>query len=302
MPQTMKYILKVFVLFSFFVAAHGATEDGPEYDHMLAYFYRLAQQNPEMMRVVEYGESVAGQPLIAIRLGDQRSDSQSSRPAMLVTGVTHGHEYMNIVDQLPAWALSKQQPLKSYFDEGGLFYIVPIFNPDGYQANDRYNKNKVDLNRDFDILPINTPKLTQPETKYFADFLEREITKQNAKLHYAISYHCCGRGETGKGWGDIAELGYPWAYTKIALPENELKRYETVSEQIKKVFDNKNILIDSWANILYKAQGVASDYYYAKYGALSFVFEGMEGFEKQRIEKHFEMWRVLTEGLKASRN
>ncbi len=85
--------------------------------------------------LLEIGESVRGQPIVAERHG-----AVGGRK-VLVIGVIHGDEQAGvaIVDHL------RDEPLP----EGVDLWLVESMNPDGQDAIDRHNANEVDLNRNF---------------------------------------------------------------------------------------------------------------------------------------------------------
>ena len=289
---------------------------GPPYSKIVSEMQQLAREFPESASLINYGTSAGGQPLYTLKI-QRKNINVKAAPAILITGATHGYEYLNIEDRLPRWFLENQTSntdLHLFFSSGGAVYIVPIFNPDGYEgilnttiellnyepaervsSNEnpkkryRWNANKIDLNRDYDLIPKGEKLLTQPETKSFTHFLDADLKKGDLILKFTMDYHCCGRFDSK----DQAQLGYPWAYTRSSIPESDLKDHQRLAAQIKNIFNNENIVSGSWSEMLYEARGTATDYFYAKYGARSFVFEGLEEKEHLRFSEHTKMWSYL---------
>ena len=181
---------------------------------MFAEIYQLEKDYPGQARVIEYGRSVEGQPLLAVRIA--RPDGRS-RPAALVAGNIHGVEYignrlaMAVARRLLADNLSDPW-IASLLDRMD-FYVLPCLNPDGYARtweeegrgpvqDLRRNKDGVDLNRNFPRpgktwAPINwagsknpnsamyrgPEPLSEPETRAFHDFV------QGKPIFASIDFH-----------------------------------------------------------------------------------------------------------------
>lgn len=191
--------------------------DYPSPSKMYEEIYSLATQYYQETEVFEYGRSVEGRALLALRIhcGDSKK-----RPEALISANIHGNEY--IANRL-AMAVAKRlladaktdgwiNKLRESFD----FWILPCINPDGYAktwelggngkwAVMRKNANGVDLNRNFPRygatwLPIawagsNNPKnhyyrgtgpYSEPETRAIRDFASSH------RFFSAIDFHSWG--------------------------------------------------------------------------------------------------------------
>lgn len=310
----------LFLFLSTLLFASDSMIHGPAYTEIVKQMEKLAQDHPETATLVNYGTSATGLPLVLIKIR-KKDVKKANAPAVFISGATHGYEYLGVEDKLPRWFLqnTETREVKNFLEAGGAVYLVPILNPDGYEGilnpghenpfegfddmpssttpeqkqkkRNRWNGNKVDLNRDYDLLPKNEKKLTQPETQAIARYLEKDLAENDLKLRFALNYHCCGRWDTK----DQAQLGYPWAYTLDPIPEKDLAEHKLVAAEIEKRFLNTDIVSGSWSEMLYEAQGTAEDYFYAKYGAVTFVFEGLEAQEYLRLDRHTEMWKFVLE-------
>lgn len=97
------------------------------------------------------GYSVLQQPIYAIQIGTGKSK-------VLMWSQMHGNESTTtkaVLDLLSTY--KKDNALVEYILKQCTLYIIPILNPDGANAYTRVNANKVDLNRDAEVL-------TQPES------------------------------------------------------------------------------------------------------------------------------------------
>jgi len=198
------------------LAPAGAEPLGPypSPEAMLAEIYRLEKDYPGQARVIEYGRSVEGRPLLAVRIS--RPDGRS-RPAALVAGNIHGVEYignrlaMAVAQRLLADNLSDPW-IASLLDRMD-FYVLPCLNPDGYARtwaeegrgavkDMRRNKDGVDLNRNFPRpgktwAPLNwagsrnpnsamyrgPEPLSEPETRAVRDFVQGKPVFASIEFH-----------------------------------------------------------------------------------------------------------------------
>jgi hypothetical protein len=133
----------------------------PDYDEMMAEVASIVDQRPDLVKIVEYGESLQGRPLVFLHIS---RDHDSGRPGAMICGNIHGNE---MIGNRMAIAIAKRlvqddgrDPwITSILDKMD-FWINPCVNPDGFnmtaemaKAGDfrghRKNANEVDLNRNF---------------------------------------------------------------------------------------------------------------------------------------------------------
>jgi hypothetical protein len=286
----MKSIL-IYSLFLSIVAILNTSADsnikGPSYKVIINSLNELSNQYPLKSEIITYGKTEQGRTLSLIKIFDKSWKGDSARKAVVITGATHGWEYLNIADRLPEWVLStKTEITNTFLKNGGVIYIVPVFNPDGYDNRRRYNSNEVDLNRDYPLPLLDYKGLTQKENIGFITLLENEIKNHNIKIDLNINYHCCG-------YKTNAVFLYPWAHTDSPTPE--AKRFMQISKGVEAIFDMHNIFSAQWAVELYKRKGTATDYFYSVHKADAFNFEGSWGKENLRFNKHTIMLEFLIE-------
>jgi len=271
---------------------------GPAYGEIEAELKTLADFHTSTAELVTYGASVEGRNLrgIKIKLPAGRLISPTPpahppgpRPAVVITGSTHGNEYLNIEDRLPRWILENQNTspgLAKFLKGGGVIFIIPILNPDGYDRRMRTNAHDVDLNRDFDLLPANESNFKEPESRAVANWLDREIEEDNLELKISVDYHCCADS-----------LLFPWSYTEDSLPQGLLLAHEIVARAMQRFID-PNYTFGSTGQVLgYTPRGTSKDYYFARYNALSFTFEGQYGEENKKFAQHTLWWDYILSTL-----
>ncbi len=253
----------------------------PEYQSVLQAMRDLVPAYPGWVRVVDYGRSVQGRTLRAVRIQDStRAQGPGTRPAVLISGSTHGNEYLNVEDRLPEWFLLQRQRrdgVARFLRTGGVIYIVPVVNPDGFSAGTRGNSRGTDLNRDFTVLPSGKVSFREPETRLLAQWLERDLKAAQLKLKLTVDYHCCGRA-----------LLFPWQKQAAtgATRGNLVKVARMMQEQIEPGYS-----YGGTSQVLgYATQGTSKDYYAHRYQALAFTFEGEYRTEAAKFERHTLWW------------
>ncbi len=259
---------------------------GPRYSQISSDLDALSDNNAEWSTIIDYGESVAGKTLKMIRIEKPSfGPLLKQRPAVLITGATHGNEYIHIADRLPEYFLTNKETapgLKRYLDAGGVIFIVPIVNPDGYDRDRRTNNNGADLNRDFALLPAREPNFEQPETAQLAEALDQEIVADDLKLEVTVDYHCCD-----------GSLLFPWAYSRTNLPEGDLTRHRDAALLMQEHIDSRYEYGSTGQVLGYYPRGTSKDYYYAKYGSRAYTFEGSYRTEDKLFDRHQIWWNSV---------
>lgn len=294
----MKFLLAILAAMSFqsaqahSIGADGIESDsgieGPKYEVIEQELVNLQNEFPALAQRVIYGKSVKGLNLNLIRI-QKPMNLRAKAKAVVITGTTHGNEYLNIEDRLPRaflTSLANQNNLRKYIEKGNIIYIAPIFNPDGYTDDVRENARGKDLNRDFPLPPEKQPGFTQPETKMFADYLAADLAKSGADLSVTLDYHCC-----------IGAFLYPWSYTNTKLPMPQLEKFQNFSKILMAPFNNLYPSGTTPSILGYFAYGTSKDYYFAETGSLSYTMEGAYKVEQQKLPQHIQMWEKVFEFL-----
>ena len=132
---------------------------------MVAETRALAADYPAIAQIIEFGTSVQGRPLLAVRIA---GDLSVQKPPALITAAIHGNEWIaNRVAMAAALRLlngAGQDPWIDSLLARMDFYVIPCMNPDGYYKtwdmltdaaipwrNGRKNANRVDVNRNFPL-------------------------------------------------------------------------------------------------------------------------------------------------------
>lgn len=261
---------------------------GPAYADLIKYFASLPQKYPGVIQVNQYGKTPQGRPLVVLTVSypARYQNIRSAKSAILITGTTHGDEYLGIEDKLPEWFAKvgvNDAVIAPYFKEGGTIYFIPIFNPDGYEARRRGNSRGTDLNRDFSVRQANFVGFKEVETQAARDMLATQLKINQQKLLITMDYHCC-----------IGAALYPWSFRPAPqLPPDHLALFINYGKILQGVF-GKDFLVGTTPDKLgYSAIGTSKDYYYETYGSMSFTYEGEELLERNKFPQHIQMWRGL---------
>jgi carboxypeptidase D len=126
------------------------------YDELAAHLQTLATTHPGICRITQIGTSVEGRALLALVLSDHPYVAEDE-PEVRISGGIHGDERLGVglPVRLAEWLLANYGGedadgvrATNLLDTTEL-WIVPLLNPDGYEAGNRENANGQDLNRYF---------------------------------------------------------------------------------------------------------------------------------------------------------
>ena len=291
-----------------------------KYQRISDQLVKLAKQSKKETELF-IGFSANSNPIYMVRIGKPGKTSQP-RPAIYISAAIHGNEYQNIGDRLAIrWLSERSSPqFNQFYDQGGLIYILPIANPDGFcqpnKANDtlakRFNGQGKDLNRDFPLQKTNFSGLTQPETRFIVRTLSRDLKRNHGELVLSWDYHCCLKP---------GRLLYPWGYRNPRFPdqrpnpltERAIQAHIELANLVKNIsgYNHGTPWEQEYVpgTILGGVQGASDDYFYetyflkpnSKFIGRAFTFEG-ETNESSKFPLHVKIWQALFEKLLAEQN
>jgi hypothetical protein len=250
---------------------------GPSFSEIKKQLAQLHTEYPNLTEIIPISESLGGRKNIGI-LFFNKEEGTANR-LTVITGATHGNEYLNIADRLPRAMLEARSPgFLTYIANGGAILYVPIINPDGYERRNRRNNNRVDLNRDFPNSLIGLKGLTQPETSQYVAWVDNWIKTVPMQLDIVVDYHCCH-----------GSLLYPFGYTSERIKRADLLRHVHVAELMQKYFPD--YIHGITGEVLgYFPRGTTKDFWYLEYGAMGFTFEGKYRQEDKKLSEHVLWW------------
>ena len=250
---------------------------------------------PDLVNVFSIGKSVLGKDILCIKITNQKNNQ--AKLSCLIDGCIHGDEWEagEACLYLAEYLLINYDKNKTVTNilNSSKIYIVPILNPDGRQANERFTDNGVDPNRNFDVffgkirgksfrlgklfgkikIPVikffsNDPFIylwncgkfpfSEPETQAIRDLM-KDLDKQDFSFY--VNCHTA-----------LHTIATPWLSYK---PPFEM------TSQEKNVFDSiVNWFIENteYESVRgeggeYKAGGIAMDWCFKEFRIPSFTFE-----------------------------
>lgn len=240
-------------------------------------FFSLGTKASVLTEELIYGTSFTGAKLKAYKVFKE-GDFKKRRMALLTDGI-HGNEYMGIGEAI-VLKIKETSTAKAFFDNGGVFLIVPSVNPDGILMKSRFSSLGSDLNRDFNI--INKKRFFAEQETFYLDQLIRSEINRGAQLVLAVDYHCCAKS-----------LLHPQVVSGANTQELE-SLYKNIFGLMKKDLGGKFILGTSEFVLGQELPGTMKNYWYQEFGTISFTFEGhVPGVDKQQSQKHFKWWGSL---------
>jgi len=154
-------------------------------------------QNPDVCRLISLGQSVNGLEIWALHIS-ANPDVEEDEPEFKYISTMHGDEILGTELSLRFIDLlltnyGTNADITALVDTTSI-WIVPLMNPDGYEAGTRNNANGADLNRDFPTFPEdwagtifsganldNTGR--EPETRHVMAWSAANSFVQSANLH-----------------------------------------------------------------------------------------------------------------------
>jgi hypothetical protein len=180
--------------------------DFHSYAQMTTELQTIASTYPEIVRLYEIGQSVQGRVLWGLKITDN-PDNEENEPEVRICGLHHGNEYMSAELPLKLAFLLVQNyssdPAITELIDNREIWIIPMVNPDGHEADTRYNAHGVDLNRNYGYMPESATPYSEPETRA----MRSNALENNFVL--SLSFHCSG---------DI--VNYIWNYKTQPVADN----------------------------------------------------------------------------------
>ena len=267
--------------------------EATSYADLAAEIAQLQADHATICRLYSIGDSLNGLPLWVLRITDH-PDIEEDEPEVKLVGGIHGDERSG-VEMAMRYAIQLLEsygsdPVQTALIDHTDIHILPLMNPDGWEALRRGNDNNVDLNRNFPspFMPLN--HLPEQEVQH--------IVNWTLGRHFALS--------GGLHSGAIGVI-YPWGHfhdhtdTDAMFPETDLVR--TIS--LEYTLTNPNMLArtggqpwgGSWDRGVingaawFKINGEMADWNYRYAGCLETTIE----FTQSKTPNAFGMDQAWTE-------
>jgi len=234
---TIKNQLRQFALAS--VSGDSGYHD---FEQVQAWLNGIEAAHPQNAKVVRYGQSRQGRPLLALRLS--QDVARETKPALMITAATHGDELitvevlMDLVNQLVN-GYGKDARFSKMLLKHDL-YFIPVVNPDGFVNVERYDNGR-DPNRSYPYPGHETAAPTASIAAVIEFFKSHQIIG-------SIDFHA---------YGEL--VMYPWAYTYDRVEPSAGERFNKVTGDMA---STNNYKFGPISEVIYVAPGSSADYYF----------------------------------------
>ncbi len=158
-------------------------------DAIAGFILELQDERPELFRVSSAGSSFEGRELWVLEISDNVQENEDE-PEVVLISTMHGNEPVGtemllMFAQLVADEYDENTSLRQLVDETHIT-LMPMMNPDGNEAGQRYNAQGFDLNREFpDRLddPYNVPEGHPKEVQVLMQFFQENSFSLGANMH-----------------------------------------------------------------------------------------------------------------------
>ncbi len=214
------------------------------HEEMMAFLKVLSEKHPEKMSFKIIGQSQKGKDIPMVML--QTKSAETDKIKIWMQGGLHGNEpastetMLYLIEQL-----CTNPALESKLDEIELA-IVPMANIDGYEKQDRYSANGLDLNRD-------QTKLAAPET----NFLKKAFSEFGAEV--AVDFH--EYKPYRKDYAMLGEFGIAGYFDAMLLYSGNLNVPQNLRDFTEKAFIEDTRAVLAKNNFSYHDYFSSGDYH-----------------------------------------
>lgn len=229
------------------------------YDEYVAKLDELEAAYPLLVTKFSLGTSVDGRALWTLLI---TGATDQPKTGVMYHGGQHGNEIMGppSIMRLILHLLDNYgtDPEITALVDGMEFYLLPIMNPDGYEAGGRHNANNYDLNRNWGGPLTHAGAWSQPETAAMRDFFD---THENMASH--VDLHSSGR-----------LFLVPWGHKPELTPVHEtfLEIGRRMNEGLSSV-RGLEYFTGATYETLYPVVGGSMDYTYDRFGMWALAIE-----------------------------
>jgi hypothetical protein len=241
-------------------AAINAKEDRGEYhtySEMVTILVNLATIYPSITNLDTIGTSVNGRLILALEITDY-PDVDEAEPEFRINGCHHGNEWP--ASEIPLYYAEYLCQNYGTIDtvtnlvNNREIWIIPMLNPDGHEAQSRYNANGIDLNRNYGYMWIgeggDVVQYGQPETQAMYEF------SQTRNFVLGLSYHTYGQ-----------VVNYLWNWTPTLTQDNG------IIVELSNAYASYNGYWVTNGYAWYRTNGDMNDYSYGIDGTIDWTIE-----------------------------
>ncbi|MBN1435133.1 hypothetical protein JW921_10255 [Candidatus Fermentibacterales bacterium] len=239
--------------------------------------------HPDICHGVVLGTSVEGRPIRAVVVSDHPG-VEEVEPELRITGAIHGDEPASTT--VTIYFLKSltdnygTSPMCTHLVDAAETWVVPVVNPDGYYADERYNANLVDLNRNLSYMWESSSysgpyPFSEPETRAVRDLTMLswpDIENFENPFSTGLSLH-----------GGEACFNYVWNYSSDPVPDT-LEIVDMAADYASLCTVPGFWVTEGWA--WYVVNGDVNDWSYGECGTIDHTIEVHQ-------DKHVSDWPAV---------
>lgn len=224
------------------------------FDEVQAWAQAQEKAFPQIAKVVPYGLSKGGRPLIALQIGSD-VNAPTTKPSLMITAATHGDELittevlMELVNQMLA-NYGQDQRFTDMVNNHNI-YFIPVLNADGFASTNRYDGNR-DPNRSYPY-PGNDKAAPTPSIAAIMKFFNGH------NIVGSIDFHA---------YGELTM--YPWAYTHDPIEPRAGEKFKRLTASMS---EKNRYTYGPISDVIYIAVGSSCDYYFWQKNTTSVAIE-----------------------------
>lgn len=247
------------------------------YDAIMDGFDAVRAAYPEQIVRTNLLKTSGGRDLAVYTVGNRMAKAR-----VLLLCNMHGDEQweaqlcLDFIRWLP-WAATRDPDLARLLSVAAVD-VVPLANPDGFAAGDRFNASGNDLNRNFPYMWSHVEPGTsnqrpgrsaasEAETRALMDY-QRSF---DGKWIVTLNYHLRYEGSDGTNY-----ILLPWAYTRgRTLSATEMNRYRPFFPDSATA---PSFVVDTVPNVFYPCPGTHTDWTWAELDSPALTMELGHGY------------------------
>ena len=176
-----------------------------------SFMQNTAAQYPAICQLVTIGNSANGNPLMYLKITDNVSLNENEPEFRYVSSIhgdeVVGYDMMIRLIQLLTTGYGTDTRITNIVNNAEI-WINPMYNPDGYQLQQRFNAAGIDLNRN---LPMPTGEQHPDGNVWGVENIAFMNFANSKNFGHSINFH-----------GGALVINYPWDYTYTLAPDNSL--------------------------------------------------------------------------------
>jgi hypothetical protein len=227
------------------------------YNEMVTILVNLANSYPAIANLDTIGTSVNGRLILALEITDNPNIDEGE-PEFRITGCHHGNEWPS--SEIPLYYAEYLCQNYGVVDtvtnlvDNREMWIIPMLNPDGHEAQSRYNANGIDINRNYGYMWIgeggDVVQYGQPETQAMYGF------SQTRNFVLGLSYHTYGQ-----------VVNYLWNWTPTRTQD------DSIIVELSEAYASYNGYWVTEGYDWYRTNGDLNDYSYGIDGTMDWTIE-----------------------------